>query len=205
MKLCGIAGVCLLAMTTTVYAEDKNGRFNIKGAGAETCEAYMAAKSGTAESASAFTHWLEGYLTAINQTTADTFDLTSWESTDLLVTVTELHCKKHPADQLVSVANSIVNQLKADRLRDQSTLVVAGAGDQSMMIYRETLRRVQEKLADMDLYMGKTEGMFNDHTRQAIKLFQQQQQLPVTSLPDQITLWNLIRPGKGPLGEAAQP
>ena len=52
---------------------------------------------------------------------------------------------------------------------------------------------VQKHLKDIGLYTGNVQGEFNADTRSALEQFQKNNNLAMTGLPDQLTLYKLFR------------
>jgi peptidoglycan hydrolase-like protein with peptidoglycan-binding domain len=66
-------------------------------------------------------------------------------------------------------------------------------GEQEFAIYAEVLQRVQNRLSALGLYQGEREPEFGEKTREAVVAFQRSNNLQPTGLPDQATLWRLLR------------
>ena len=60
-------------------------------------------------------------------------------------------------------------------------------------MYAEVLQRVQDRLSALGLYQGEREPQFGEKTREALTAFQRNSDLQPTGLPDQATLWRLLR------------
>jgi peptidoglycan hydrolase-like protein with peptidoglycan-binding domain len=71
------------------------------------------------------------------------------------------------------------------------------SGETTILVYEETLRRVQKQLADRKLYNSRIDGKFGDGTRRALEAFQKAENIAATGLPDQLTLFRLSRPASG--------
>jgi hypothetical protein len=187
----------LLLIVPRAHAADGEGRFSIRGAGLLTCDIYVKEREQHSEIYYMIGGWLDGYITALNQFAPDTYDITSFESTELLTYLIDDFCRKNPKDRLFSVVNSIFLKLKKDRLRTGSILVTVKVGDRQVQLYREVLRRVQEQLKHRGLYQGQVDGEFEPQTQKSIASFQRQQKLNPTGFPDQKTLWRLLRAESG--------
>ncbi len=166
-------------------AADSGGQFAVEGIGASTCESFVAAKSAPSDAYWMFLGWLDGYMTGINQYAPETYDITPWQSQNLLTALFEKFCAKNPGANFFAVANKMVVELRDDRLRESSAPVVA---------YRETLRRVQVLLEEGGHYRGEVDGLFGPNTRRALESYQKRVGLTVTGLPDQATLFKLLSP-----------
>ncbi len=183
-----------LAAPLAAQAADSEGRFAIKGAGLGTCESFTKARAEKSNAYYVFGGWLDGYMTAVNQLTDDTFDMRPWESTELLLFLIDNHCKKNPKGNFFRIVNTIRVLLQDDRLRQASAVVEARVDDKMVRLYRETMRRVQTALTNRDRYQGAIDGSYGPMTRNAIEAFQADENIPVTGLPDQLTLLRLLRP-----------
>lgn len=60
-------------------------------------------------------------------------------------------------------------------------------------LYRETISRIQSKLAQKGLYQNEIDGRYTDAVKSAIIAFQSDIGFEMTGFPDQATLWRLLR------------
>ena len=191
-RILAVAMICALT-AFGASAADRGGQFAIEGAGLGTCDAFVKSRAAKNNAYFVFVGWMDGYLTAVNQYSPDTFDITPWESTDLLAALIDRHCKNSPQDNFFRVANSIVIELREERLREASPRILAKVGDKGVRMYRQTMRRVQEALKKRKHYKGTVDGRFGPATQNALEAFQRKQKIAVTGLPDQLTLLRLLR------------
>ncbi len=178
----------LLSLTTPGQAADDSNHFAVKGAGLASCGDYMEARQKNTPAFYQFGGWINGYLTALNQTTSETYDLAPWQSSDLLAGVILRNCRENPGQRFVNTVAAMVASLKAQRLLVKSSLVEAHAGETRIRIYRAVLRRTQEMLAESGLYEGEPDGLFDQRTEDGLRRYQKASRLPETGLPDQATL-----------------
>ncbi|MCF6354988.1 MAG: peptidoglycan-binding protein [Candidatus Polarisedimenticolaceae bacterium] len=171
---------------------DKDGRFAIKGAGTASCERYLEERGKRSEPYYLIAGWLNGYLTAANQYADETYDLVAWQNSKLLNALLETHCKANPKQQIHIAVRAMTEGLRAERLREMSMLVKAKSGEEEALLYQETLRRIQTKLANLGFYTGAADGQFGPGTRKALEAFQTQHKLKVTGLPNQTTIYMLL-------------
>ena len=189
--------LCLAFLFLTAVgaqAADDGGHFAIKGAGLMDCRQYTTARTQKSPVVYSLLGWLDGYITAQNELSPDTFDVAAWESTDLFSRILDSHCRDHPDDRFFSVVRSVVTEIRARRLKKDSPLIPVRNGNDVMVLYQETLRRAQAALAKLGLYDGEADGQFSDQTERALALFQSKNGIKATGLPDQVTLWRLFRP-----------
>jgi hypothetical protein len=190
-----LAAVTLVLLSTAVptLAADADGRFSIRGQGLLTCEHYVRAREAKSALYHQFGGWIDGYLTGVNQYRGATYDITTFETTELLALVVDNHCRRNPKDHFFTVVNSIVARLEPDRLQQGSSSVEVTVGARAVRLYPETLRRAQGELARLGHYRGVPDGKFSEATQTALTAFQRAQGLEPTGFPDQATLWRLLR------------
>lgn len=181
-------------MSLEAHAADSGGQFSVEGIGGSTCENFVTAKSESSNAYYAFLGWLDGYMTGINQYAPETYDITPWQSQNLLAALFEKFCAKNPGANFFAVANKMIVELRDDRLRESSAPVIAKVGERSIGVYREILRRVQVLLKEGGHYKGGIDGLFGPNTRRALESYQKQVGSTVTGLPDQATLFKLLSP-----------
>ena len=185
--------VSLLVMSVPSYAADKNGEFFVRGLGSHTCETYVAEKSRNSRTYYFFRSWLNGYITAYNNMTPDTFAVAPRMNIDSLAESLEATCKGHPDHQFGTAASAVLEALKPNRLREKPDVISATVGDRTVIVSRATMRAVQEALKERGYYGGAVDGLFGPKTRVAIAVFQSDEKLTLTGLPDQDTISRLLR------------
>lgn len=185
--------VCLGLCSTQVQAADENNQFALKGAGFLPCQVYSQERQKKSNIYYMVSGWLEGYLSAHNQYTENTYDIASFESLELLLGVLEKHCQSNPGDRLYGVMASIVSQLHPQRLAQESNKIEISDGSRKTQLYRETVRRMQQRLEQLGLFKAPIDGRYTDATRSALAAFQSDLNFETTGFPDQTTLWRLFR------------
>lgn len=183
---------CLLLAATQALAADGNGTFSIEGAGALTCRSFLNERDLKSNLYYMIGGWLDGYVTSYNEHVADTYDITTFESAELLSDVIYNHCKDHLDDRLYSVVNSICVKLAPDRLKSKSPAVAIRVGERQGTLYEDVVQRLQRELERRGL-LAKASGTFDDQTIDAVKRFQASIKFDPTGYPDQATLWRLLR------------
>jgi hypothetical protein len=195
------ATVLSVGLASPVSAETPTGEYAIEGAGIASCSAYVEAKKAKSEAYPRFIGWLEGYLTAANRFSADTYDLTPWHSAELLGVVVEGHCEKNPQDRLFNIAQRLVISLTPDRMTQRSEMVrLTGRNSKGqervVVVYTEVLRRAQDALKKQELYPGPVDGQYTPVLQRAFVNYQAAVGLDDTGLPDPLTLWLLFSPAR---------
>ena len=190
-----------LAAAAPAFGADADGRFAVKGAGGARCAAFVEAREARNEAAiTAYQSWTSGYLTAANRLSPETFDMVAWQGLGVLLAAIEGHCRRNPDLPFHAAIGALVIALAPDRITARSELVRIPSGETTLVVYEETLRRTQKQLAQRKLYTGRIDGKFGDGTRRAVEAFQKAENITVSGLPDQQTLFRLLRSA-----EAAQP
>lgn len=183
----------LLLCAAGAFAADDGGKFAMKGAGFLPCQVFTAEREKKSATYYLIGGWVEGYITAYNKHVADTYDITSFESLELLLSVMQKHCESHPKDRLYPVLDAMLVTLNPDRLRRGSERVRIAEGKRKTVLYRETVRRIQAELSRRGLYKAAVDGRFTDETKSGIIAFQSDINFETTGFPDQATLWRLLR------------
>lgn len=184
---------CLSLITHNLYAADKDNHYSIRGAGLLTCENYITEQDKKSDAYFMIGGWIDGFITGSNQHMSDTYDVTSFESTELLALIIRRYCKDNPNDRLYSVIHSIFSGLHNDRITKRSDLVNVRVGDKETHLYKEVIRRIQQRLTIRKFYTGQVNGQFSPALEKAISSFQNSQNMNPTGFPDQSTLWKLLR------------
>lgn len=191
----GAAGIALLLAATApeAAAASKEGQYAIKGVGQLPCSRYTEERAAKTDTYRLFIGWLAGYMSAYNRLTEDTVDIMPWQSLDLMAVMMDRYCQQNSDVPFLRATDAAVTALVPLRLRRTSELVYAKEGEQTVTLYRETLRRAQQLLLELGHYNGTIEGLWDESTHEAFTSFQEDKKLQVTGLPDQITLLNLFK------------
>lgn len=186
--------IALLALATPspLLAATAEGRYAVKEAGAAPCGQFIKEREQKSTTYFQFIGWVGGYLSGFNRFTADTFDIAPWESIGLMDEFLAKLCSENQDKPFIAAVEFMINQLEPTKLTSFSEPVEAKAGENTIRVYKDVLKRAQEKLAEKGLYKGGPDGAFGDGTRKALEAFQKQAGIPTTGLPDQLTLLRLF-------------
>ena len=184
--------IVLLHVPAALAADDQN-RFSIRGVGLLTCEIYENEREARSATYQIFGGWIDGYITGVNQYAPDTFDVLSFESSELIAELLSTHCKTHPQDLVFAVLNSMFIKLQDDRIQEVSPHIEVTIDSRSVRLYEEVLRRIQTRLQEAGHYTGEITGTFGESEQAALAAFQKSIGLEPTGFPDQVTLWKLMR------------
>lgn len=149
-------------------------------------------RGGGAAAAAVFVGWLEGYTSAYNRLSDDTFDVVPIVEGALIAALVRNVCTRNPDAAIEAVLARVLRDLEPHRIRSESPIVTARAGDRSIALRQETLRRAQVRLAEKGHYRMAPDGLFGQGTQSALAAYQQAEGLAVTGLPDADTLARLI-------------
>jgi hypothetical protein len=180
-------------LAAAVHAEDSAGNHAVRGAGLINCELFVEARAAQSEAYLVVAAWVDGYITGINQHAPETYDVLSFESTELLMAVVDQHCKQNPADPVFGVLDSLFSELWPDRLIEGSDKIELAVGEREGRHYAELIARLQQSLKERGFYTGDASGEFTPATIEAISRYQESVGFEATGFPDQTTLWRLMR------------
>lgn len=194
MRVLLLVSALIVAATASaqVRAADSSGNFALRGVGLATCAQFLQASEERQENVLLAGGWLEGYMTAINQLLPETFDIAPWQNTDTILALVKHNCERNRDQRFFAVVTAMVEFLAENRLKEQSDRVMAEAHGQRVAIYTKVLRDVQQELIDKGLLEGNADGQFGAKTQAALEEYQKRENIQVTGLPDQVTLWRLM-------------
>lgn len=190
---CLLAGPALLLTTLAAVAADGDGRFMVKGGGRATCAEFLAARrEPSGREYASLAGWVDGYLTYMNQREPETFDMTPWQGTELVLSAISVQCKNKPGASFHEATFAVTQGLRDGRLRSRSEIVSATVGGNSIVLYADVVTKIQQRLKLRGLLDSDPNGKYDEPTIAAVKAFQAEKQLPSTGLPDQLTLASLL-------------
>jgi len=186
--LLGIAGSAALAA-------DSDGNFAIKGAGLQTCENFLAAYSTRSTDLGLYSGWIDGFLTGQNQYREGVFDLASWETSQILLALTQSSCAQVPPETLfIDGFAQVLRLIRPDAITEQDTASAAKLGDRVVVLYDDVMIRMKVALAAAGYTPGDvTTATFTNEAASALKAFQADKGIIESGLPDQRTLYELFR------------
>ncbi len=185
--------LCASLLPSITYGADGSDAYAIKGAGIAKCSKFIEFHQKKDDTYLIFGGWLEGYLTAINQQQANTFDLAPWQSTQLLLMAAESLCKQKPELQFQAAIQILISELMPQKITQGGKFITV-----DKYIYQEeVIKRMKSALKSRALYNGNiSDAQYDDKLKAAVKQFQKNTKQTQTGLPDQGTLFELFRPAK---------
>ena len=137
--------------------------------------------------------WLEGYFSAYNQFQQDNYDISPWQTTELLLLLLQRHCKDNPTAKYLDAANAMIKAFYPIRLTAESKIIKIEVGEVSSYFYQEILLRAKQRLKFLGYYDGEPNGTtYTDDDTKAFSDYQRKVGLRITGIPDQRTLTNLF-------------
>ena len=192
MKNRFLLGVWVLLVSISVHAADENGKFAVKGAGKRTCSDFVAAMEAKSTDYYLYGGWLEGFISSYNQHQKNNFDVTPWQTTELLLSLLQHHCQSKPDTYFLNATNSLIKTLFSIRLEAENNLVKVQVGKQESYFYQEILGRAKHRLKVLGFLKGNESGPFTREDAIAFENYQKSIGLNVSGMPDQATLVSLF-------------
>lgn len=93
------------AFATPALGADSNGRYSIRGAGTVACSAYLTATPAQKQFAET---WWAGYLTAMNRSTANTYEVLGDWSVEQANAWLLTYCTQNPAAKLAVAVHKML-------------------------------------------------------------------------------------------------
>ena len=187
----------LLYFALPALAADADGNYAVKGAGIATCADFAKAKEASEREYFMYAGWAEGFISAANLYEDSTFDIVPWQNTDVLATALASYCRNVPTEKFHLAVSRMMQEFFPTRLRQRSPLLVLGTDTKGVVIYAEVLERTRQRLRetghlDRGGEIGEESSDLDEATADALAAYQAEKDLPITRLPDQLTLLYLF-------------
>jgi len=185
--------VALLALLVpgALPAADTSGEFAVDGVGSRPCSDFTEAQATNPDLVIAFAGWTTGFITGVNVFRQQTFDLTPFQPTELLLGKMAKYCAANPDEAYVNALGKLVASLMPGRLQTGSELVRAGVGDKAVFVYRSVLEDVHARLVTDGFALSLDQAEFDTAFAEALVRYQAAKGLPQTGLPDLATMNSL--------------
>jgi peptidoglycan hydrolase-like protein with peptidoglycan-binding domain len=178
--------------TSAALAADAEGRFALRGFGAERCSDAQAQLEADQGAAANGLSWLLGYMTAINRAQSGTFDVSPITDGNAMLQLVVGLCQQNPDSLVETVAYDLLRTLAVARVESHSPLVETRANGDVAEVRSETLVAMQNRLREMGHLSGSADGIFGPQTRNAIRAFQRSQDMAATGIADSVTILRLL-------------
>lgn len=189
--LIGLAWL-LAALSMSALGADQNGKFAVKGAGKRTCADFVKAMENKSTDYYLYGGWLEGFISSYNQHQPNNYDITPWQTTELMLSLLQHHCLSNPESYFLSATNGLIKTLFPIRLDKENNLVKVQVGNGESYFYQEILMRAKARLKVLGLLENDTTPDFDRNDAIAFEKYQKSIGLEVTGMPDQKTLVSLF-------------
>ena len=203
MKRSLITSALLITLFTQVaIAADANGKFAAKGAATRSCEKFSEDYTSKNQDYYLYGGWLEGYITGFNSFQSNTYDITPWQSVELLLGIIHRECKNKASHRFIEVANSVIQTVAPLRLTSASELEQITYNGQVSYHYAKVLLDMYERLHGMG-YLAESlsnEPAFTQAHSDALIAYQKARDITPTGFPDQMTLLSIFYKIRSPEG-----
>jgi len=196
VSLLAMAGVFLMGAAGATKAGDKAGNYFVRGFGSQSCERFLKERKAGSPAYFMFRAWANGYITAYSQFGAQTYDAAADMEVDAVSALIANYCNTNKKSNFASAAYAVTRELHKYRIETQSPVVTIAAGKGEILVFEETIRRVQRTLKQQGIYKGAVDGKFGKSTSAAIGAYQKKKKLTETGLPDRRTLLAIYREWK---------
>jgi len=196
MKYCGLSFfLAVMVWASVAPAADSNGDFAIRGVGRFSCTELLDALEKKDERLRYFGTWLDGYLSATNQLSPNTFDATPWQTTELMLALLGRACAQRPDVNFMAVVGRLASEMRPLRLTEKSDVIRLSGFETAQVHYRAVIERVRARLLQLGYSFENTlladDAAFRE-LRKQVRDFQQNNKLPPTGNLDQHTLLSLF-------------
>ncbi|MCA8927264.1 MAG: peptidoglycan-binding protein [Alphaproteobacteria bacterium] len=193
-----LVGVLALVVSGTgARADDKDGKYAVRGAGAQSCErfvSYMGSSDAAVkrETVLIYDAWFSGYASHVNRVAEKTYDISPIVSSIDMLNLLIQQCARNPKALVETIAAGVLSGLAPGKVAEESELVTVADGENKREYRRSTILAVQVKLAAQKLLTEKPDGRFGPKTSAALMQFQKAEKLPETGFLDARTLLRLV-------------
>jgi hypothetical protein len=181
-----------IAAAPPAWSADADGAYAIKGLGRKTCAEAAVDLGAGAGAKTVYGAWLEGYVTGINRSSEGLYDLTPWQTPELLLSVVVQACVPTPDDKLIVALDRVLRGMSPLRMTERAPIVALRKGGSYVNIYETVLNRAIARLDALGHSPGPAAPRVDARVVRAIGDFQASRGLPETGIPDQATLFNLF-------------
>jgi hypothetical protein len=189
-----VVTLVVILFSFCAVAADEEGAFNTKGAAKRSCSEFASTYSEQGSKTYLYGGWLEGYITAFNALQQKTFDITPWQTTELMLLMLNKHCTDNPDQKFLDATNIMLQAFLPTRMSTRSDIIEMSINDSTIYIYQTVLDMTVEALesSGYNIDTESSDIAFNKSYVDAITQYQRAKGIAVTGFPDQQTLVNLL-------------
>ncbi len=188
-----VMAVAVVVIPGVAKAGDASGNYILRGIGAQSCQSFVTAEQTSVEAVRPYVNWMEGYISGINRFQPETFDAAPIISSANVGALVRNLCQLQPDIRFETAVARLMNFFIPYRITAQSQLIEMNVGGADAALRQQTMQWMQEKLAEEGLFAGEANGLFGSDTRAALSAYQQARELPVTGVPDALTIMRFIQ------------
>ena len=176
---------------TGAQASSINGDFAVRGIGSFTCNELSQSLISNEGTRVAYAEWVSGYLTALNRKESNTFDVSYVVNSLNITTLVDRICLTQPTIMVEKALSNLTDALRLNKVEKKTELIRLSLGEESITLRQSILDQFITKLVE-EGYLN-TFRSFDDTAKDAVIVYQQKNNLPVSGLPDFNTLiWSLL-------------
>lgn len=166
-------------------AATQAGDYAVRGPGAKSCTAYLAAiKNNESTALQEFHSWMGGYISGFNRTTEGVFDVWPYGGVGSFGDVVASVCDANREHTLDVIVGEVITNLEDLYLARSSGIAAIENSGVRMQVRKGHIRRIQGQLKRRGRYGGETDGLYGPRTKEALEGFQKEHGLEVNGLPD---------------------
>ncbi|MDQ1363010.1 MAG: hypothetical protein QG652_870 [Pseudomonadota bacterium] len=102
-----------------VLAADEHGTYWIYGVGRQNCSTYLAARKAGGFEEISYKNWIMGYLTAVNRSTPDTYNILGESDMPGALAWLDRHCTKYPDETMYMAMPNMLAVMYPQRRRSK--------------------------------------------------------------------------------------
>jgi hypothetical protein len=116
-------------------AADESGGFVVKGVGAKSCSAFVEVAARGSRELSQYLGYVNGYTSAYNEISEDTFDVWRWQTTDTVLLLLLQRCQREPGLSFGAALATLTRYLDGSKIGAKVGVVRVGTPDEGFFVY----------------------------------------------------------------------
>ena len=184
-KIAGtILAILVCCAASVVCAKDQNGMFAVKGVGVLDCQAFIDAAQEVDRELAQYAGYITGYVSAVNEVQADTFDLLPWQHVDTVMLLMLQRCRQAPQMNFGAAVSQLAAFFEQHKMASLADRVRVGTGEDDTALYEPVVAEIEAALV--------RRGYPTQDLSAALKQFQLDQKLAGEEPFGQRTLLTLL-------------
>ena len=116
-------------------AADTNGEFVVKGIGTKTCADFVTVAAQGSGELSQYLGYVNGYTSAYNEISENTFDVWRWQSSDTILLLLLNRCRQEPELSFGAALATLTRYLDAEKIDIKAGVVRVGTAEKGFFLY----------------------------------------------------------------------